>query len=349
MWKIRNGKTVLAIACFIVIIVTIFASIFLSSTFNSGILTTGVTAVLAIITIWYAISTEKNVKIIERGSQGKYIAEISRSIFSPLLRDLSEARSNLKDGSFLVGIKSGTITLERIHPPEFYLKEEIPIRSIQNRTDQEAVGRYVVRPASSLLKNEDNILDRHYSDIEKLSKKYSDVYRGLKKSFHQISANTPIFWNNFKTNCDSLNNSNHSNLKDYFKEKSSENPKESNYCLIFRILITDREIIDDPTTDSLELYNIEDFLDDHLLAERQFYQFTKFVSQNKEELNRWLSESIIKNDIAQFKKARADLIETIDELINKIEELLLDWKVEYYLTEDEMHLDEEYWDNSRVI
>nr|WP_321349989.1 hypothetical protein [uncultured Methanoregula sp.] len=350
MMKFIAGKSGLAIVCILIILVSIIASIYFRLIFDSGILTVGVTAVLVAITAWYAVSTEKNVKIIERGSQGKYIAEISRSIFSPMLKDLKKARVNLERGSFLVGIRSEP-TLEGINPLDFYLKGNIFICSKHAENAQMSMNRGVERPATSLLKNKDNILKKHYSDIETLTKKYSDSCSELKESIQQMSTHLPRIWDDFKTTCVSLDTF---DLKDYFEGESTENSHESNYCLIFRTLILNKEFIGNPmnnyciSLDDIESQK-ENFLNSPRKDRRQFYDLAEFIVKNKVELNQWLSESNIKNDIILFQKMRMNLIKTIDGLSEKIEELLLDWKIEYYLTEDEMHLNEEYWGNSRSM
>jgi len=350
MMQFNPGKTVLVILVCVVIIaiITIISSLIFNDEFiNSGILNSGATAILVLITIWYAGITEKNVKIIERGSQGKYIAEISRSIFSPMLKDLAKARVNLINGSFLLGISSKP-TLEGIDPVDVYLEGNIFIYSLRARSAQQPMARGGERPASSLLKTKDDILKKHYSDIKVLTRKYSDTRLELIRSIQQISTHLPLVWNDYKNICNSLDSY---NLQDYFTEKSIENPNESNYCLIFRTIISNKEYIGNPTYYCLALNNIDGQKDLFLSDEykRKFYNLGKFTFQNKEELNRWLSESKINQDITHFQEIRMDLIKANDELTRKIEELLLDWKIEYYLTEDEMHLDEENWTNSQIF
>lgn len=87
-------------------------------------------------------------------------------------------------------------------------------------------------------------------------------------------------------------------------------------------------------------YEIEEYVDGGTKATEKGQAFKKYYSENKTFLMNWLKNNGLNDDIVKLNTIRKDLITISDGINNKINNLFSEWKMVYYLTEDEMNLHE---------
>lgn len=172
----------------LILIITLGSSVAFngSNYFDSDILIAGFSLVLVVITAGYASSTERLVKVTANEKKGKVIAEIARSIFSPMRENLVLANGYLEDGGYFSGFGYSGLPLKRplnmldgLTPPMDYITKPVDVITYEQ---QFASQWELKRPAKELLRIDDEILQRRYFDI---TRRCVDYRRNLAK-LHSI-------------------------------------------------------------------------------------------------------------------------------------------------------------------
>lgn len=123
-------KLVLGEIASIILIFSIYLSIIVH---DSNILVGGATITLVLVTSWYAGIVYKQLEIIRREKESKFIAEIARSVFSAMQCDIKKIQKALVNGNFLLALNPLTLSIDRTSPnspnyPNHYLNEDIYIQ-----------------------------------------------------------------------------------------------------------------------------------------------------------------------------------------------------------------------------
>jgi len=313
---------------------TIFLTLYLYSILKeSNILVAGFTLVLVIITAWYASISERQFKVTESGSKGKYIAELSRSIFSPMQIDLKRIRGYFLWGSFINDSFPIELKLFHIKHPKHYLEEDIEIIPAEAHDDK-IDGLLVVRPAKALLKIQDAALKKHLFLLSPKLIVYQNSLDGINHSFDEISRKILPIWADFKTRCDELDGNHVIRILDA-------------YNIVFRSIFERNVTIEQidrygsPAIGNLvhEGDNIYVLFNGERTnnQEENIVKILLFIKDHRDEIIRWVESSSINDEFQNYRREKGIFLTTIDEIIDLIDDLLLDWKVEYYLIENELY------------
>jgi hypothetical protein len=294
-----------------VVMLTITAAYFFSNFANAPaqILTLGIYVILVIVTTWYASIMQHQVSIMNNEKLGKVIAEISRSIFSPMKNGLNEIQTELKDGTYV----------SELHPSKLKFKDEwekildnylssdvviIPVLSDHKRMNT------IWRSAKQLLDIDDDELNLTLLLLGKLKRDFYNNIEELSKAHQQFDDDFIPYWIPFKEECTKLDPSN-----SFDKQYDPDFAKVLKYVFIQC-----------------------DFLD----SEERIYighnkKLPQFIDENREKLYSWMQNiSVLKIDIENIEKKKLGLIENISEIVKEIRTLLSIWKITYYLTEEEL-------------
>jgi hypothetical protein len=283
---------------------------------DTNVLLAGFTLILVIITASYAKTMkEQSITMKEQSTiaqnqkelfinekMGKYIAEIARSIFSPMHKDLENFDAHLENGNIL----SSTSPLQTIFDGKRLSQYLTGAVFIPNTTFS--------KPVSILLNVPDDILQIKYlPKINELCQNFETILKDLNLSLELICQNKPMIWNDFKAHCLELD----PNLNE------QDNPDIFDH--IFKCALTQF----DPMANSTALS--EDQLENPVI------QGMVFPNRNNGEILEWLKKSQLNCAIEQYLDNKEKFQQTINELLSNIENLLLEWKIKYYLLESEMH------------
>jgi hypothetical protein len=300
---------------------------------ESNILVAGFTLVLVIITAWYASISERQFQVMESGKNGRYLAEISRSVFSPMQIDLKRIKRFIQFGFGVQGWNPIKLVFNKMMPPNFYLNDDIEIIP-EHPHDEDTEGFLVVRSAKQLLKIPDPALKCNLPKISSLATEYDTYFNQMNEALANISNEIPNIWPSFRTKCAELDREN------------ILAGSEMNYQFIFKFLLSKSVIIEhrdahgdhsvcsyDDTDNSVRILSGEREIGGNFFWVRQL----EFFRDNKEELLRWISTTQLNGNFISYLEGRSNFCRVIDELITSIDELLLDWKLNHYLIEDELH------------
>ena len=289
------------------LIIFIFSIWFAIVFHDSNILVGGATVVLVLVTSWYAGILYKELEINQMERRGKLIAEIARSIFSPMRLRLEESKHYLVSGYYLGSLKPLDLRLDTIKSPISYLTEEIDI--IPSNFDPSNIQGLVTRPAKTLLELDeklgDLILKEELPEIQKLLNDFESYKKELKKTHEIINKNIIPIWADFKKYCLSI-------------DKYGLSEKEINFWLILHYTIIQ-----------------QNYTENYSSADNDI---KPFINDNKEIIYKWLLESSLNADLLRFTNFKGSFINLIDSIIDKIDNLLSEWEVEYFLTVDETNI-----------
>ncbi|MHB8163605.1 MAG: hypothetical protein ACYDDV_04540 [Methanoregula sp.] len=327
----KNPIFSIVLLCFTILIILIA----LWNVENQPIyLTVAVTAVMAITTTWYSSnSLRQQVSISENIGKKNYIAEIARSVFSAMQLDLLTARKYIVDGPFFIGIVHPKTNIDEISP-KFYLQGNIEIRSGPSLNSENPNSSTITngqgprRPAAVLLKVPDDILQNDYlPKITKSCNQYEKDQKQLLESLKSIAQKTPLFWEDFKNYCNSLDTY---SLKNIFDLYNGDSPSETFYHYLLRYALIQGK----PNAMNFQV-------DDggmRLFEAQTQKKFIKYINENKALILNWLLSSPAKDDVTIFRSSLENIISDIDQINDQINGLFLAWKVKYGLTEEEMNL-----------
>jgi hypothetical protein len=313
-------------------VVTLFISLILAVLYqNTDYSTAGFTLILVFITAWYASSAEKQFRIAEKSQKGKFVAEISRSIFSPMQLGLKVASERLRQGTFLSLEEGMKLQLSNEPSPHLFLNDII---SIVPRNQSVQITGSIERPAKSLLKiqKDEIVLQTHLPGIEKLGADYDRYWGELQKYYIGIYEKIPTVAPDIKTKL--------------LKSKNFENLLN----LTRKVIEYDQKVVVHLIFDNIadkKFYTEQDFYVFYYRADQEgaidlpakaewIKQYEKFVRENREDTIHLLLESSISEDVKNILDTQSKLSDTIQKLIVAIDDLFLDWKLEYYLVEDEL-------------
>jgi hypothetical protein len=313
-------------------VVTLFISLILAVLYqNTDYSTAGFTLILVFITAWYASSAEKQFRIAEKSQKGKFVAEISRSIFSPMQLGLKVASERLRQGTFLSLEEGMKLQLSNEPSPHLFLNDNI---SIVPRNQSVQITGSIERPAKSLLKiqKDEIVLQTHLPGIEKLGADYDRYWGELQKYYIGIYEKIPTVAPDIKTKL--------------LKSKNFENLLN----LTRKVIEYDQKVVVHLIFDNIadkKFYTEQDFYVFYYRADQEgaidlpakaewIKQYEKFVRENREDTIHLLLESSISEDVKNILDTQSKLSDTIQKLIVAIDDLFLDWKLEYYLVEDEL-------------
>ena len=329
----KKPVSTVILLCFIVLLF----SVTLWQVENQPIyLSVGITAVMVIITTYYSSNNlRQQVKISENSGRKNYIAEIARSIFSAMQLDLLKARRSIENGPFFIGLLPPTTKIDKISPLSF-LQGDVEIRgnpSLFGMSIERSIiasGRGPQRPARVLLTVPDETLQKKYLPvITDLCEKFENEHKNLDDSLNSMIQKSPLFFDDFKSYCDSLDKK---ELKEIFNSINSLSPQETfyhsllGYALIQGVANADHYV------------NTDDGM--RQIGKKQ--EFLTYVQENREILLEWLLKSAVSIDVKAIRKTLKNLIDLINQINDQINDLFLAWKVQYGLTEEEMNLKELY-------
>lgn len=313
-----------------ILLITIYITAFKQDT---NILTAGSTLILIFITAYYAHltgkTTAKQVNLIERERRGRYIAELARSLFSPLQISAKERLKILKSGNFTENVDNNNITsikflFDHNKSPISFLSGEIEIIPLEDRTSPTEIRSPIFRPVETLLNLPDIILIRHISNIFKLTRECNNIEIKLKTNVTKIYSTVEPLWDEFNKAFYSLNGS---EQFEYILKREPQFVRIIFYYLIFeRPLIFSRENL-----------SRTEMIFDEMASDRICTALREFILINTENLQNWISSSPLKDAYEELKLTQNDYFEKHQRLVQEIDELLLEWKLEYYLLEQEIN------------
>ena len=318
---------------------------------SDGAAIAGFTLILIIITGWYARSTEKQYKISERLHKGRYIAEISRSIFSPMLYNLRNIKKRLEYGIFLNFDDGVKINLSYLESPEYFIHGDVQIiPEIQTI----GVSGDLRRPARQLLNIEqhDEILKYSISSIEKLSASYSKRIMELQENYDYFLEGFPSILTNIKQECPSfhntefsevLRNTNHTiNYEDNLIRKICIDSLSNTRCYSHTDAIGQRIFIRGILEEGnirISILNWNHFTDIESIDSEYYYPkiYLNFLLFEKGSIINYLKTTSLNEYTNNIINLQTELLELVNELITTIESLQLKWKTEYFLLKNELH------------
>jgi len=303
---------------------------------DSNFIIAGLTLVLIIVTFWYAYNTDRQFKVTENDRKGKYIAEISRSIFSPMHKSLNEAKDRLESGRYIK--KENPIQIYLAEPePAFYLTQNVEIAP--DKSSANSIKR-VKRPATFLLKikTDDEILRYSLGKIESLNHEYDRLLKNLQSIHLKIENQFSSVLPDFEKYISEVDPGNFEYLLDASRDGVNYGGNVSSK--IFLCTLTRQrcmECLDPPYNGSLVCYERDSLLPK--FGTERWYRFflLEFIINNRENILEWVAGTALSYDVEQLTKVQQDLLSTIEQLLETIDSLLLNWKLNYYLVEDEMH------------
>lgn len=146
----------------------------------------------------------------------------------------------------------------------------------------------------------DDILKRYYDEIFAHSKRYDQYIEQKDKILNRILEKTPYIWDNYVKLCEQK-------VKEW---GDSYYANRSDFSEVYVILLTSIEI---PQT------NID----------------YNFIEKYKDELIDFLNENGFSEDIEEYKILKEEFIQFIDEFLQLLEKLILDWQREYKIINPE--------------
>lgn len=321
---------------------------YLQQTGESNYIVAGLTGVLILVTFWYAYNTDRQFKVTENDRKGKYIAELSRSIFSPMQSSFNEARENLISGKYVQGEKPIQIRLAQTSPL-LYLTQNVEI--VPERKSGNLLNK-VTRPATFLLKikSDDEILRYKLGKIEELCRNYDRQSMKLQRIHLNIEKQFPSVLPDFRKFISQIDPD---GLKHLFDTSDKKINYENNVLSkIFLGVLThqrsieflnyydDSYLIKYEGESKIQVYCIgrDSLIPEKLPPEGEHqYSLLKFVNENRGKVLEWSGGTDLAHDVKQLMEVQQDLLSAIDQSLEKIDSLLLNWKLNYYLVEDEMH------------
>ncbi len=318
---------------------------------DSNFIIAGLSAILIIVTSWYASNADRQFRVMENSRKGRYIAEISRSIISPMQKSLFGARRDLVRGQYLErepGKERPIKIYLSARSPKSYLTKLVEI--IPDRRSRSDIGN-IWRPASFLLKikENDDILRRELEKLDSLSNDYDKLVESL-ENVHldiddQISSVLPAF-KKYISEIDPVG----------FEHLLNTSKKEINFeenvliAIIMGVLIHQKTITFLNSWGEIISIDYEEVSkprkdDPHngvftrnLPGEGEYERsILKFMDENREKILEWLDGTALAHNIERLTKVQKGLLSTIDQLLGTIDSILINWKLHYFLVEDEMH------------
>ncbi|GEM_PF-6651176 len=289
----------------------------------------GFTVVLVIVTAWYSATLYSEASRSEKSRVGRVIAEIARSVFSAMRNDLVRIEYQLSSGNYLRSLKPITIADTVRRSPSHYLNDEITVQPPNSQIAKDFLYGEIQRPAPQLLDIPDETLTKnHLPVIQALCKDYDKNLHELRSVIEETCMKTSPIWQDFKDYCLSIDDQ-HS-FQDFLLQKNPSNSNETYFCTLFRAVISEADISDVEYTEFTAEGGVR--VSDKSAAFKIYY------AENKDSLLAWLKESGLQNEIDNHKRIKQNLLAITRNLNTEINSLFLAWKMEYYLTEDEMNI-----------
>jgi len=292
---------------FFVILITIIS---LSISYPSEIdkiVGLGVTSIIALITFWYSTLMYRQINIMNNEKKGKLIGEISRSIFFRLKNELMEFKRVLETGKYIYNMYPIEVFYEAhwkdlIHK---YLTGEVEIRSPSSSSRTP-----IIRSAKRLLKINDDELIFTSLVLDKLTRDFNENYNELLKFHKTFDGDFHPYWIPFMGECKRLDQS-----------RNFDDSYEADFKIVLKYTLIQKDY--DPILAGQVTGHHEDL--------------PNFIHENRDKLYNWLQNiTILKEDIEIINDKKMKLIEIIDDFVNEIDYLISNWKITYYLTEEEL-------------
>lgn len=287
----------------------------------------GFTVVLVIITAWYATTLHNESTKSEKSRRGRFIAEIARSVFSAMHSDLERSKNELENGDYLRSLKPITFNAVVLQSPSHYLNDDITISPQNAQIGKDFYGG-IQRPAPYLLNIPDVILQKeHLPVIQALCEDYDGNIPVLVSTVEDLCMKIAPIWQDFKAYCLSIDQY---ALQDFLPKKNPWNPGETYFCTLLRLVVSETAV------STVEYPEVTD--DGEVRVSAKSDAFNTYYAANKDILLDWLEKNGLKENINKHKRIKQNLLTIISSLDKEINALFLAWKMEYYLTEDEMNI-----------
>jgi hypothetical protein len=272
---------------------------------NFDILTAGITGILVIITGWYAKNMHTQIVIMNNEKLGKLIAELSRSIFSPMYDDLIKIKKEFETNFFI----------EQILPTKFTFynkKRNILQNYLEGEIDVIVRGQIFKSSSRRLLNINDKDLAFAILRLKKIDVEYKENLDDLSTLFKQFDDDFLPYFQEFKSKCIDLSNSSNMRIA----------AEENYFKLILKFSIMNQIASCENVGVNFECYA-------HLC---------EFINKHSNELNLWIQNILVlKTDLQNIQNKKVDVVCSIDKMIKEVNILHKIWKTTYYLTEAEMH------------
>jgi len=327
---------IISISTLSVIVMLISFTLYFATSDSNNIIA-GLTFVLIIVTFWYAFNADRQFKITENDRKGKYIAELSRSIFSPMQKSLHEAKKNLQLGSYIKYENPIKICLSKTDP-SFYLTQDIEI--IPEKRSNNSINK-VTRPASFLLKikKSDEILRYRLTKIESLNQDYNGQLNDLQSIYLTLQSQITSVLPDFKRFITKADPEGFKELLDVSKKETDNENNVLSKIIISTVIHQKCVLYLNQSGEEGRIYDKEGTQPPVTVSAKIKYLnlLLRFTNENQEKIMEWVESTPLSSNAKQLTKLQLDLLSTIDQLLDAIDSLLINWKLNYFLVEDEMH------------